>query len=304
MKPIWSFAMGLGPETSTKQKKSSGERKTHRALELLETLRRLGGSARTSHLADIMNVSEETIRRTVKKLSRDGTVSRAHGGVYLALEHSSSPIHLRIRDQADQKFKMAAILLGMVDDGSSLFLDVGSTTIFAAEALRAKKNLTIVTNSLSVAQILMNHNQNRVFVAGGELENTLGGTFGSATQKFVEKFTLDFAILSSIAIDEKRGFLLDNSLEAELAQTYISQARKSVMMADSTKIGQRAPIISCPPRDIDFFITDRPLQPNFARAMEKWEIQVITAQEKTVDANNALASEKSQDLQQKKKKRK
>ncbi|MCF6326303.1 MAG: DeoR/GlpR family DNA-binding transcription regulator [Devosiaceae bacterium] len=286
------------------QKKSSGDRKTHRALELLETLRRLGGSARTSHLADIMNVSEETVRRTVKKLSKDGTVSRAHGGVYLALEQSSSPIHLRIREQAEQKIKMAAMLLDMVEDSSSLFLDVGSTTIFVAEALRAKKNLTIVTNSLSIAQILMNHNQNRVFLAGGELEDELGGTFGSVTQKFVEKFTMDFAILSSMAIDEKRGFLLNNSLEAELAQSFASHAHKCIMMADATKIGQRAPIIACLPTDIDCFITDKTLAPNFANAMKNWEIEVIAAEEKTKAANNNFPAEPPLNTQQKKKKRK
>jgi len=295
--------MGLGPVTSEKSKKT-GERKTHRALELLETLRRLGGSARTSHLADIMDVSEETVRRTVKKLSKDGTVSRAHGGVYLALEQSSSPIHLRIREQGDQKFKMAAVLLDMVEDSSSLFLDVGSTTIFVAEALRARKNLTIVTNSLSIAQILMNHNQNRVFVAGGELEDELGGTFGSTTQKFVEKFTMDFAIMSSVAIDEKRGFLLNNSLEADLAQTFASQAHKCIMMADATKIGQRAPIIACSPADIDCFITDKSLPQNFAKAMKNWEIEVITAENYIEAVNDNPVAASSSITRPKKKKRK
>jgi len=275
-------------------RKSASERKTHRALELLETLRRLGGSARTSHLADIMNVSEETVRRTVKKLSRDGTVSRAHGGVYLALEQSSSPIHLRIREQSDQKSKMAAIFEEMVEDGASLFLDVGSTTIFVAEALRVKKNLTIVTNSLAVAQILMNHNQNRVFVAGGELEDDLGGTFGATTQKFVEKFTLDFAVLSCTAIDAKRGFLLDNPLEAELAHTFISRADKSVVLADSSKIGQRALMVACDPCDVDSFITDLPLPAELSKAMKQWKVEVFAAQtvlesEKRDAANSNLA---------------
>jgi len=276
------------------QQKSGSERKTHRSLELLDTLRRLGGSARTSHLADIMNVSEETVRRTVKKLSKDGTVSRAHGGVYLALEQSSSPTHLRIRDQSDQKYKMATILGEMIDDGASLFLDVSSTTIFVAEVLRVKKNLTIVTNSLSIAQILMNHNQNRVFVAGGELQDDLGGAFGSITQKFVEKFTLDFAILSTNAIDEKRGFLLNNPMEAELAQTFIAQAQKNIMLADSSKLGRRAPILVCNPAEIDCFITDLPLEESFSKAMKNWEIKVCTAHENKGPANCNFTSEKKE----------
>ena len=287
-----AMPMGLNVQNPQNQKKS-GNPKTHRALELLETLRRLGGSARTSHLADIMNVSEETVRRTVKKLSKEGSVSRAHGGVYLALEQGASPIHMRMREQADQKLKMAARLVQMIEDGSSLFMDVGSTTIFAAEALRARKDLTIVTNSISVAQILMNHNQNRVFLAGGELEDELGGTFGAATQKFIEKFTLDIAILSSAGVDEKRGFLLTNRLEAELAHTYALQAHRCIMLADSTKMGQRAPMIACAPSDIDCFVTDRPLEERFSRAMEQWGIEVIVSDNDEGDMKNRAGPKES-----------
>jgi DeoR family transcriptional regulator, glycerol-3-phosphate regulon repressor len=253
-----------------------GGKKTHRAVELLETLKWLGGSARTSQLAQTMDVSEETVRRTVKKLSKEGLLNRVHGGVYLASDLGPSSLHQRIGEQAREKQKMGNLVASLVKNGASLFLDVGSTTLFVAEALRDKHDLMVVTNSLSVAQTLMEHNNNRVFLAGGEL-HPAGGTFGAATQKFVSKFHLDMAILSAHAIDPVQGFVLAHQVEAELAQTYASHARKTILVADHSKTRQSAPFLSCDPADIDLFVTDRPAQGDLAEAMASWKIQVMVA---------------------------
>lgn len=262
------------------QQNPTEEHKTHRSLELLETLKRLGGSARNKNLADIMGVSEETIRRTVKKLSKEDLVSRVHGGVYLAKEQGAPSFHARIGEHALEKRRIAQAVMALVEDGSSLFLDVGSTTVFVAEALREKSNLMVVTNSLSVAQTLMNHNDNRVFLAGGELNNDVGGTFGASARKFVAKFRADFAILSVDAVDTKQGFLVRNEREAELAQTYVDHARKSIVVADHTKTEQVAPMVSTDPQEIDYFVTDVRPAKKLEDALGDWNIELIVAPEK------------------------
>ena len=263
--------------TEKSKDKADKAHKTHRDVELLETLRRLGGSARTSQLAHTMDVSEETVRRTVKKLSRDGVVSRVHGGVFLIEEAEGSSFHRRISEQSRQKRQLGRFVASLVEDGASLFLDIGSTTIFVAEALRKKSALMVVTNSLAIAQTLMNHNQNRVFLAGGELLDDAGGTFGSATLKFVSKFHPDLAILSTAAIDPSQGFLLNDQHEAELMRTFVSHARKSVMVADHSKTAASAPMVSCDPSDIDTLVTDQPLPAPLQQAMNEWDIKVLIA---------------------------
>ena len=256
---------------------NNNQHKTHRALELVETLTRLGGSARTSHLADTMNVSEETIRRTVKKLTKEGTVSRVHGGVFLVNALGVPSLHQRIGEHPDEKRSIASFAATLIDDGASVFLDVGSTSVFIAEALRAKKKLTIITNSISVAQTLMDHSNNRVFLAGGELQNDLGGTFGSSTRKFISKFRADFALLSVVAVDPKQGFLVNAQGEADLAEIYVENAHKSIMVADHTKLDQLAPIVSCDPGDIDTFITNKRPNSDIEASMQKWGIDVLLA---------------------------
>lgn len=268
------------PAQKIQQNPTNGHN-THRALELLETLKRLGGSARTTHLADSMNVSEETIRRTVKKLSKENLVSRVHGGVYLAEEQGAPSFHARIGEMASEKRRMAQAVAVFVKDGSSLFLDVGSTTVFVAEALRAKNNLTIVTNSLSIAQTLMSKNNNKVYLAGGEVNSNVGGTFGASARKFIAKFRADFAILSIEAVDADQGFFLADEREAEMAQTFVDHARKIIVVADHTKAEQLAPVVSCSPEEIDIFVTDKRPNDNLNTALKGWGIDVVVAPSKT-----------------------
>jgi DeoR family glycerol-3-phosphate regulon repressor len=109
---------------------------THRELELLDVLRRLGGTARNSDLAKTLDVSEETVRRTIKALSKAGTVERVHGGAYLAGAQGDPSFFHRISQHADEKRRIAAHVAKLVQDQMTVFMDVGSTTAFVAEELR------------------------------------------------------------------------------------------------------------------------------------------------------------------------
>ncbi len=264
--------------------------KTHRAMEILETLRRLGGSARTSHLADSLGVSEETIRRTVKKLSREGLVNRVHGGVFLADGLSPRSLHRRIGAQGAEKRRMARLVAQLVPDGASLFMDVGSSTTYVAEALRARSDLLVVTNSLIVAQTLMGQPGNRVFIAGGEMSPHSGGAFGASVQEFVCRFQMDMAILSADAVDPDQGFLLADFDEAQLARCFVRQSRRAVVVADHTKFSATAPVQACPPTDIALLVTDRPPPAALRQALGEWKVELATAPPKGSDASSATSS--------------
>ena len=123
---------------------------THREVELLETLRSLGGSSRTAALAEALGVSEETIRRTVKALAKSGLLQRVHGGVYLTNKDALSPFAARLGKHAEEKSRIATQAAAMIPNGSSVFLDVGSTTAFVAERLKDHRDLTVITNALIV----------------------------------------------------------------------------------------------------------------------------------------------------------
>ena len=252
---------------------------THREVELLDTLRSFGGSARTANLAETMQVSEETVRRTVKALAQAGLVQRVHGGVYLSNTEALAPVNTRLSKRSEEKARIAKATAALIPNGSSLFLDVGSTTAYVAEALKQHRDLTIVTNALHPAQTLVNVNGNRVFLAGGELGVVENGAFGPETLAYVARFNIDTAVISIDGFDAASGFLLAGSAEADLARAVTTRARRSIVVSDATKFGQSAPMVACSPENVDMVITDQPLRSSFTKKLAAWDIEVTVAKE-------------------------
>ena len=251
---------------------------THREVELLDRLRSMGGSARTAVLAEALDVSEETVRRTVKALAKSGLVQRVHGGVYLANTEALTPVVSRLGKRPEEKARIAAAAAELIPSGSCVFLDVGSTTAFVAENLKNHRDLTIVTNGLHAAQALININSNRVFLAGGELRMVESGVFGPETISFVEKFKLDIAVLSVDGFDLESGFLLAAAPEADLARSVIRRAHRTIVVTDHTKFGQNAPMVACEPGAVDTVVTDRALPEQMAECLSRWDVEVMVVE--------------------------
>lgn len=214
------------------------------------------GAARVQDLARKLRVTEETIRRAVKRLEAEGLATRVHGGVQLRDWQSEPNFAQRFAVNALAKRRIAAHLAGMIGDGSSVFLDVGSTTAYVAQALRQHRDLLVVTNSLAVAQALAARNGNRVFMAGGELRSHDGGAFGAEALAFVRQFQLRYALLSITAIDAQAGFLLQDLREAEFSRALISRAEETIVAADASKFARTAPIRLAAPEAVHGLITD------------------------------------------------
>ena len=146
-------------------------RSNHRQREIVEQLHRSGGSMRIHALARALSVTEETVRRNLRSLADGGVVERMHGGVRLVGPGSTAEpdFQARFRENPAAKRRIARHVAAMLPDEASLFLDIGSTTAHIADALRDHRRLVVVTNSVYVAFRLASRNENRVFMAGGEL---------------------------------------------------------------------------------------------------------------------------------------
>lgn len=228
---------------------------THRERLIIEHLNATG-AARIADLAERLEVSEETIRRALKRLEALGSVTRVHGGVHLKDWGPEPSFALRFGLYPDRKRAIAARLAGLIEDGASLFLDVGSTTAYVAQALRDHRELLVVTNSLAVAQVLAGRGGNRVFMAGGELRPHDGGAFGAEALAFVRQFRVRHAVLSAAALDPLAGFMLQDLREAEFSRAIIDCAEEAIIVADASKFDRTAPIRIAPPEAIHRLVTD------------------------------------------------
>lgn len=249
---------------------------TQRERAILDRLMQTG-SARISDLSSALAVSDETVRRSLKRLENMGSVTRVHGGAHLRDWGAEPGFTQRLGIDPDAKRRIAARLAGLIDHGASLFLDVGSTTAYVAQALRDHRELLVVTNSLAVAQALAGRGGNRVFMAGGELRPHDGGAFGAEAMAFVRQFRVRHAILSAVAMDGRTGFMLNDLREAEFSRAIIDCAEVATIVADSTKFGRSAPVRIAPPDAFHRLVTDAPPKGPLAALLSSAGIEVILA---------------------------
>ncbi len=250
---------------------------SHREVALLDAVRRSGGFAKNSELASVLDVSEETVRRTIKVLSKSGSIARVHGGAYLIGAPGDPSFFKRFSQHSAEKRRIAQEVVTAVSDGMTLFLDVGSTTAFVAEELRVRNHLTVATNSVRVAQTLAGHNNNRVFLLGGEMQINELGAFGHVAEKQARRYSYDIAILSADAVCSDKGFHYLNHLEAEMASVVLDNAETSIVAMTHHKIETNAPHQSFAPSSIATLVVDEAPGRKFSEQLAAWGVDLKIA---------------------------
>ena len=236
-----------------------------------------GGVCRVADLALALGVSGETVRRDIKLMAREGLVRKVHGGVALLDAMREPAFRQRLHENAQAKKAIADCAAREVHDGDSIMLDSGSTTSYVAEALLGHRDLTVMTNSVDIANTLATRHGNRVFMAGGELRADDGAVLGGGAVAFIEQFRAHIAFLSVGAIDIEDGLMDYHLSEAEFSRAVIERAERTIVVADGSKLGLRALVRIAGLDAIDTLITDSEPAPAFARQLQRDEVKVVVA---------------------------
>ena len=209
----------------------------NRILELI----RQDGKVLVSELSQKLGATQVTIRNDLTALERDGYLVRTKGGAILMPHQddgSNSPLlNLRV-DRSDEKLAVARAVASMVHDGDTLFINSGSTTQIIANALKERRNLNIVTNSLAAATILGDIPTFRVVLLGGSINATYGFTYGGDAQAQLAKFQADWAFLSVDGVSVRGGITTHHAEEAVIDNMMIDGARSAWIVVDRSKIGR------------------------------------------------------------------
>jgi DeoR family glycerol-3-phosphate regulon repressor len=243
-----------------------------------EILRLLDGRGMLSvtAIAAELGVSAETVRRDIGPLADAGAVVRSHGAVGLAGQTGEAPFDRRMRENAGAKRAIARTVAMMIADGDAVMLDTGTTTSFLARELLRHRRLTVVTNSSDIARLLATVNGNRVFMAGGELQQGSGAALGRSAVDFISRFSVQHAVISAGAVDSA-GILDFDLAEAEFARAVLGCAQRRVVVTDASKFGRRGVIRVAGFDQIDALVTDAPPPLALAEAMAEASTQVIIA---------------------------
>lgn len=226
----------------------------------------LRGSISVLDLARELQVSDQTIRRVVRPMVARGEISKVHGALVSTRSALDPPFLARMSQNRAAKVAIARAVADLVRDGDSIAIDTGSTSAFAAQALRERKDLTVVTNSAFVASTLAMIPGNNVSMAGTQLRDHDGAAFDRSAFDVIERMQVDYVLLSASVVDAAKGFLVHEQCEVDIATAMIGISARSIMAVDASKFqpqGRRPALRQPILRPGDYLLTDQPLPPQF-----------------------------------------
>ncbi|MFF2912504.1 DeoR/GlpR family DNA-binding transcription regulator [Paenibacillus sp. NPDC057934] len=210
-----------------------------------------------SDLSRMFEVTEETIRRDLEKLEKDGIVSRTYGGAMLN-RHTNEDLPFVTRNALNTEIKrnIALKALDLINDGDTLMVDPSSTAFEFLKLLETKSNLTIITNSVNILHDFANSGMN-IISTGGSLRYRSLSLVGPVAHDTIQRYNVDTAVISCKAIDLDKGVTDSNEPECELKKYMLRQADKVILLADHTKFDKTAFSKLIELSNIDYLITDR-----------------------------------------------
>jgi DeoR/GlpR family transcriptional regulator of sugar metabolism len=250
------------------------EERRRRIVQLVET----DGSVSVDDLAQRFDVSEMTVRRDLRTLEDQGLIRRVHGGATNARGRGyEPPFLLRKSEHAEAKAAIGQRAAEMVEDGDSIALDVGTTTLEAARYLDDKQNLTVITPSLHIANLLAYYPSLRLILAGGILRPGELSLVGPLAEHTLQQFYVDKLFLGIGGISFKAGLTEFNLEDAQTKRALLDCAKECIVVADASKFGQIAFAAVAPLNVAHKIVTDHRVDSGVVERLRELNIEVVMA---------------------------
>ncbi|OPJ56816.1 DeoR/GlpR family DNA-binding transcription regulator [Alkalithermobacter paradoxus] len=248
------------------------ERKSHIAQMIKN-----GQSVRVNELAQLFDVSESTIRRDLKELESSGEIVRTHGGAVSNANTNFEPSFSEKQDKhLYEKENIGKAAATLIEDGDTIILDSGTTTQYVAKYITAK-NITIITNSVNLANELSNRNDIEVIVTGGMIRNTTKSMVGPVAENTLKHFVVDKAFIGANGVSQKFGITTPNMLEASVKKSMIENSKTTYLLVDSSKINEESFSFIAPVSKIDYIVTDEKISSEDIAMYENFGVKIIRA---------------------------
>jgi DeoR family transcriptional regulator of aga operon len=204
------------------------------------------------------SISEATARRDLELLASQGKAQRVHGGV-IAIEQAPPelPILEREDEQTDEKIRIGRAAAELIADKETVFLGSGTTVLEVARNLRTRKNLTVITNSLPVLNMLAGIKEITVISLGGMLRDSELSFIGHITEQALADLRADKVIIGARAVSLEHGLTNDYLPETLTDRAILRVGREAILVADHSKINRVSTAFLAPLTDIHKLVTDK-----------------------------------------------
>jgi DeoR/GlpR family transcriptional regulator of sugar metabolism len=203
----------------------------------------VGGAVRVADLAAELEVSEMTVRRDLDVLDAQNLLRKVHGGAVTRHNRGEEPwSSVKAAQQRAEKAAIATVAAATVEDGMTIAMSAGTTTTELARRLRHRPSITVITNSLSVFQVLTDPaaevgDAPQVYLSGG-VRTPSDALVGPIADAAIASFRVDASYLGVHGFDPEAGLTTPNIAEAQTNRTLIGIGARMIVLADHTKFGE------------------------------------------------------------------
>lgn len=228
-----------------------------------------------SDLSQIYNVTEETIRRDLEKLEKEGLVKKTYGGAVINESiNVDLPYNIRKKSNVSNKQYIAKIISSMIEDGDNIMVDASSTALYVIKYIKTKKNITLITNSIEILLNLSDITGWKILSTGGLLKEGSLSLVGYQAEKMLKTFHVDKAIISCKGVDIKNGLTDSNEMEAQVKKTMLNSAKQKILAVDNSKFDKVSFVEIGNFSDIDTVVTDIELEQRWKQKFNTTGVKV------------------------------
>jgi len=229
-----------------------------------------------SDLSKAFDVSEETIRRDLEKLSEEGQVTKTYGGAVLNEKGGIDlPFNVRQKVNPEGKMIIAELISQQIEEGDHIFLDASTTAVYIAKSLKQKGRLTVITNSIENILELADMDNWDIISTGGMLRANSMSLLGKRAFDSVSSYNADKLIMSCKGFDIEKGITDGNDETTSMKQNMIAASEKVYLAVDSSKFDKIAFSQICTMSDIDYVVTDKKPEDKWLVALKENGIKCL-----------------------------
>lgn len=245
-----------------------------RQMEILGLLRNTN-MVQIKDLSHRLRVSQNTIRRDLKRLEEEGLVTMTHGGaVGVRNAPMGMPLGVREDQYAEEKLRIGKKAAEFIQDGDAVILDAGTTTERVVPGLKDRRNLTVITNGLNIALGLLGIPGVTPILVGGIINDTTFCTAGFHAEEFLRQFHVNTAFISAGGVTVE-GVMNTNAFEVRIKQSMIQAADKVVLVVTGEKIGKTSLAPFAGLEEIDVVVTDGKAPPEEVERLRRRGVEVV-----------------------------
>ncbi|WP_121660770.1 DeoR/GlpR family DNA-binding transcription regulator [Metabacillus litoralis] len=232
---------------------------------------------KVSELSKLLDVTEKTIRGDLELLEKRGLLNRIHGGAVLAEDEGRMlPIAERQSGYSDVKSAIAKEAVKLIEPNETILMDGGSTTIAIAELL-GEFPITVITNDLKIANVLLSKSNVQLMVLGGTRIDKSSSLMGAQATEMLKRMRVNRLFFGTTGISVEHGLTVFNSIHADWKKQIISCADHITLLADSSKFEKVALIQFANFDEVNEIVTDTNLDPHIKETLENSHVRLHLA---------------------------